>query len=130
MVERDSTYLVGNLQSIVISRQPNVRLLPAVGSTNQLQSYPTVAIDSPDQSVDLGSLNIIQLLDGILDVSLVRLQVYDKHQCVVLLNLLHCRLGVEWVLDRSELVHSRKVGDGFSGVFGFTGEFEGSRSVE
>lgn len=70
----------------------------------------------PDQGVDLGSLDVVKLLDGILDVSLVGLYVDNEYQSVVVLNLLHGRLGVEWVLDSSELVHSGEMRDGLSGV--------------
>lgn len=86
--------------------------------------------NSPDQGVDLRRLDIIQLLDGILDLPLVGLEVNNEHQGVVVLDLLHGRLGVERVLDRAELVHPREVGDGLAGVFRVTGETECRGSVE
>lgn len=49
-------------------------------------------------------------------MSLVGPDVDDEHQGVVVLNLLHGRLGVEWVLDSSELVHSGEMRDRLSGV--------------
>jgi len=50
---------------------------------------------SPNEGVDLGRLDIVQLLDGIFDLTLVRFDVDNEHQCVVLLDLLHRRLGVQ-----------------------------------
>lgn len=48
----------------------------------------------------------------------------------MVLDLLHRTLGVEWVLDRAELVHPRQVWDRLAGVFGVTGQTEGGGSVE
>jgi hypothetical protein len=48
----------------------------------------------------------------------------------VVLNLLHGRLGVERVLDSSELVHSGEVRDRLSGVSRGSGKSERSGSVE
>lgn len=44
---------------------------------------------SPYQRVDLGHIDIVQLLDGLFDLVLVGLDVHDEHQSVVILNLLH-----------------------------------------
>ncbi len=49
----------------------------------------------PDERVHLSRLNIIQLLHRILDLPLVRLDVNNEHQRVVLLNLLHRRFRVQ-----------------------------------
>jgi hypothetical protein len=86
--------------------------------------------DSPDQSPDLESLNVVQLLDGLLDLPLVALQVNDEYQGVVLLDLLHGSLGVQRVLDGPELVHPGQVVDRLSRVLGGTSESEGLGSVE
>jgi hypothetical protein len=86
--------------------------------------------DSPDQSPDLEGLDVVQLLDGLLDLPLVALQVDDEHQRVVLLNLLHGGLSVQGVLDGPELVHPGQVVDRLSRVPGGTGESEGLGSVE
>ena len=51
---------------------------------------------SPDEGVNLRGLNIVQLLNSILDLTLVRLDVNDENESVVLLNLLHRRLRVKW----------------------------------
>lgn len=111
----DEADLVGNLKSVEVGSQSNVSLLPTVRS---------------DKGVDLGSLDVVELLNSILDVPLVGLDVNDEDQSVVLLNLLHSRLSVERVLDSSELVHPGEVVDRLSGVLGSTGETEGAGSVE
>lgn len=130
-----STDLVGNVQSVVVGGQSDVGLLPAVRSegfvANQSSAHiPTPILDSPDQSPDLGGLNIVQLLDGVLDLPLVALQVDDEDQGVVVLDLLHSALGVQRVLDDSELVHSGQVGDGLSSILGVSSKLEGAGSVE
>lgn len=51
---------------------------------------------TPDESVDLCGLDIIQLLDGVLDLTLVGLDIHDEDQGVVFLNLLHGRFRVQW----------------------------------
>lgn len=51
----------------------------------------------PDQGVDLDCVDIVQLLQSLLNLSLVGLHVDDEYECVVLLDLLHSALGVEWV---------------------------------
>lgn len=59
---------------------------------------------SPDQSVDFGHVNVVQLLDGVFDLVLVGLDVYDEHQRVVVLNLLHGRLCGQGELDDGVVV--------------------------
>ena len=86
--------------------------------------------NTPDQGVDLGGLDVVELLDGVLDVPLVGLQVDDENKGVVVLNLLHGTLSVERVVDGSELVESGQVGDRLSGVFRSSGKSEGLGSVE
>jgi hypothetical protein len=93
-------------------------------STTPLQQH------SPDQSPNLQSLDVVQLLDGLLDLPLVALQVDDEHQRVVLLDLLHGGLGVQGVLDGPELVHPRQVVDRFTRVSRGSGQGEGLGSVE
>jgi hypothetical protein len=53
------------------------------------------AVWSSPRRVDLCGLYITQLLDCVLDLTLVGLQINDEHECVVLLNLLHCALRVK-----------------------------------
>ena len=53
----------------------------------------------PDECVDFGDIDVVQLLDGVLDLVLVGLDVNDEHQCVVVLDLLHGRLRRQGELD-------------------------------
>ena len=50
----------------------------------------------PDESVDLCGLDIPKLLYGVLDLALVCLDVDKEYEGVVLLDLFHGGLGVEW----------------------------------
>lgn len=84
----------------------------------------------PDEGVDLDGVNIVELLDSILDLTLVGLEVDNEDQCVVLLNLLHGALGVEWVDDALELVEAVGVWDSLAWVLWLTGELEGLWAVE
>lgn len=84
----------------------------------------------PDQSVDLDSIHIIKLLQSLLDLSLVRLNIHDEHQGVVLLNHLHRALGVQRVNDNLVVIEAGLMRDGFAGVFWRPGELEGLGSVE
>ena len=79
----------------------------------------------PDQSVDLDSLDIVKLLDGILDLTLVRLDVNDEDEGVVLLDLLHGRLGVQRVNDGAVSIHTGEREDSLALVLGLAGESKG-----
>lgn len=98
-------------------------------STNARHSCP-FSRDSPDEGVDLGSLNVVQLLHSVLDVALVGTEVNNEDKGVVVLNLLHGRLGGERVLDGAELVHPGKVRDRLAGVLGSTRKTKGVGAVE
>ena len=84
----------------------------------------------PDKGVDLDSVDIVELLQRLLDLSLVCLDVDDENQSVVLLNLLHGAFSVERVDDDLMLIEARLMGNGLSWVFGRTGELEGLGSME
>jgi len=43
----------------------------------------------PDKSINFQSVDIIQLLDGLLDLVLIGPDIDDKDKCIILLNLLH-----------------------------------------
>ena len=66
-------------------------------------------INLPDEGVDLGDVDIVQLLDGSLDLVLVGLDVADEDEGVVVLDLLHRRLGRQGVLDDVVRVHPAKI---------------------
>lgn len=61
--------------------------------------YHLVQTAVPDQSVDFLGLDVVHLLNGILDLLLVRADVNNENQGVVVLDLLHCRLGSQWILE-------------------------------
>jgi len=84
----------------------------------------------PDEGVDLESGNIVHLLQGILDLALVGLDVNEEDQGVVLLNLLHGRLGVEGSLQDLVLIQTGNVGNRLAGVLGVTGKLQGLGAVE
>ena len=65
-------------------------------------------INLPDESVDLGDVDIVQLLDGSLNLMLVGLDVADEDERVVVLDLLHRRLGRQGVLDDVVRVHPER----------------------
>lgn len=105
----------GNVEGIDIGGQAGVGLLGAVGA---------------DQGVDLDSVNVVELLQGQLDLGLVGLDVDNEDKGVVLLNLLHGGLGVEGVHDDLVLVQAHGVGDGLAGVLGSTRQLQGLGAVE
>lgn len=69
--------------------------LPSGLGEISLSCEAPVHVNSPDECVDLRGLDVVQLLDGILDLTLIRLDINDEDQGVVLLNLLHRRLRVQ-----------------------------------
>lgn len=109
------THLVGQLESIGVGRQAHVRLLLAVGA---------------DEGVDTHGINVVHLLDGDLDLRLGGPLVHEEHKRVVLLNLLHGRLGGQRRLDDGELVHPRAAGHGLARVHGLAGKRQGLGAVE
>ena len=84
----------------------------------------------PDEGVDLDSIDIIKLLQSLFNLSLVGLDIDDKDQSIVLLNLLHGALSVERVDDDLVLIETGNVGDGLAGIFGRAGELEGLGAME
>lgn len=84
----------------------------------------------PDEGVHLDGINIVELLDGSLDVVLVGTNIADKDKSVVVLDLAHGRLGVQGRLDDGELVQGGVTVDGLAGVLGGTGELQGLGKVE
>lgn len=53
----------------------------------------------PDECVDFGDIDVIQLLDSVFDLMFVCLNVHYEHKCVVVFNFLHCRLRCQGELD-------------------------------
>ena len=84
----------------------------------------------PYESVDLDSLDIVQLLQSLLDLSLVCLDIHNEDQRVVLLDFFHRTFRIQWVNDDLVVVESGLMRNRFSWVFWRSGEDEGLRSVE
>lgn len=84
----------------------------------------------PDQGVDLDGLDVVKLLQGLLDLALVGLGVHNEDKRVVLLDLLHRALGVQWVNNHLVVVETGLMRDRLAGIFGRSGELEGLWSVE
>ena len=84
----------------------------------------------PDQSVDFDGVNVVELLQGSLDLGLVGLDVDNEDQGVVLLHLLHGALSVERVHHDLVLIETRLVRDGLAGILGRAGDNQGLGSVE
>lgn len=61
----------------------------------------------PDERVNVLGLDVVEGLDGVLDLALVRLDVDDEHEGVVVLDLLHRALGRQGKLDDAVLGHPR-----------------------
>jgi hypothetical protein len=112
----DELELVGSdVEGIDIGGEASVGLLGAVGA---------------DQGVDLDGVNVVQSLEGLLDLGLVGLDVDNEDESVVLLHLLHRALSVERVDDDLVLIETRKVRDRLAGVLGRAGQLQGLGTVE
>jgi len=83
-----------------------------------------------NESVDLDGVNVIQLLQCLLDLSLVGPDIDNEDQGVVLLNLLHGALGVQGVDDDLVLIEAWLMGNGLAGVLRGTRELKGLGTVE
>lgn len=86
--------------------------------------------DLPDKGVDLESGDIVHLLQGILDLALVGLDVNKEDKGVVLLNLLHGRLGVEGSLQDLVLIQTGHVGHSLASILGVARKLESLGAVE
>jgi len=112
----DERELVGsNVESIDIRGQASVGLLGAIRA---------------DEGVDLDTVNVVELLEGKLDLGLVALDVDNEDESVVLLHLLHRALGVERVDDDLVLIEARLVRDGSARVLGGSRGDQGLGAVE
>jgi len=97
----DDSDLVSDVQSIVVRSQAHVCLLVSGGT---------------HQGVNLGDVDVVQLLDSALDLMLVGLDVTDEDQGVVILNLLHSWLSGKGVLNDVVSVHLVPLGGRLPGV--------------
>jgi hypothetical protein len=95
VVRLDVAGLVGDVEGVKLGRETGVGLLAAVG---------------PDERVDLDRVDLVELLDGVLDLALVRLDVDDEDEGVVLLNLLLDRRGREEARSAGARAQSARAG--------------------
>lgn len=93
----------------MVSSQSDVSLLGTVWS---------------DQSVNLLDVDLVQLLNGSLDLVLVSLDANLQNQGVSVLNLLDGGLGGKWGLDDLVGIQSVVVWDGLSGVSWRSGQLQ------
>ena len=107
--EEEKTDLVRDVERIKVARQSDVRLFLSIRS---------------DEGVDLCGLDIIQLFDGLSDLTLIGLDIDNKHEGIVFLNLLHRTLRVERRDDGVVLVHSGCMRDRRAWVLWHTRETE------
>jgi len=63
---------------------------------------------SPDERVDFGNTDVVQLLNSSLDLVLVGAKVADEDQRVVVLDLLHGRLGRQRMLNDVVGIHTKE----------------------
>ena len=84
----------------------------------------------PDERVNLNGVDVVQLLEGHLDLALVCLHIDDEHQGVVLLSLLHGTLGVQGVEDDLAGVETGAMRNRLAGVLGRPRELKGLGAVE
>lgn len=73
----------------------------------QITSQPVLKF-LPDECVDFGDVNVIQLLNSVFDLVFVCLDVHDEHKCVVVLNFLHSRLCCQGELDDGIMIQPEK----------------------
>lgn len=85
---------------------------------------------APVQSVQLEDVDIVELLERLLDLSLVGLDVDDKDKGVVLLHLLHGALRVKGMDDDLVGVQAGLVGDRLARVLGGARDHEGLWAME
>lgn len=87
-------------------------------------------VDIPDECVDFDGVNVVESLEGTLDLSLVGLDVDNENEGVVLFHLLHRALSVERVHNDLVLIKARKVRNRLAGVLGRAGKLQSLRTVE
>lgn len=122
-----------NVESIDIGSKAGKGLLGTVGAVDGLvwnANATRLRKSIPDEGVDLDGVDVIELLQGQLDLGLVGLGVDDEDKGVLLLNLLQGALGVEGVDDDLVLIETGLVGDRLAGVLGSPGQLESLGAVE
>ena len=122
----EDTNLVGNVHSLVLTGQTDESLLEA---------------ESRDHGVHVLALHVVQLVDGVANLSLVGAEVNEEGEDVLrlvvthvialpYLDLLHSRLGDNGLLDDGVDVHLVVLRDGSSLVLGLASELQSVRAEE
>ena len=122
----EDTNLVGNVHSLVLTGQTDESLLEA---------------ESRDDRVHVLALHVVQLVDGVANLSLVGAEVNEEGEDVLrlvvtrvaalpYLDLLHSRLGDHGLLDDGVDVHLVVLRDGSSLVLGLASELQSVRAEE
>lgn len=83
-----------------------------------------------DERVHPGSLDIVGLLEGSLDLALVRVTVNNENKRVDILDLLHGALRGQWVQERLAGVRARQVRSALTRVFRVARQTERLGAVE
>lgn len=84
----------------------------------------------PNQRIDLHTLHIIQLFQRLPNLPLIRLDIHNKHQRIILLNLLHRTLRIQRMDDDFAGIEAGCMWDALARVLGRAGEGESLGSVE
>ena len=117
----EDTNLVGNVHSLVLTGQTDESLLEA---------------ESRDHGVHVLALHVVQLVDGVANLSLVGAEVNEESEDVLrlrnergtitrmYLDFLHGRFGNDGLLDDGVDVHLVVLGNGSSLVLGLAGELQ------
>ena len=92
---------------------PPSKSIPVYLQNNKLQKIFTL----PNECVDFGNIDIIQLLNCTLDFWLVGSDINNKHKSVVIFDFLHRRFCREWVLDDCKLIKLVRSRYRHSGIF-------------
>ncbi len=122
-----------NIKRVHIRCQPSESLLCSIRPT-QCMLAPIVTRSAsshlPDECVDFDAVNVVELLQSLLDLPLVRRNIDDEHERVILLDLLHGALGVQRVHDDFVVIQAGLMVDGLARVFGRPRQLQRLRSME
>lgn len=111
----NETNAVRHVKSILVRSQTDERLLLAVGT---------------DERVHLGSVDVVDLLQRLLNLALVGLAVNNEDKSVHLLNLLHGALSVQREQENLVSVSARRMRGTLARVFRVARKTESLRAVE